>query len=50
MATYNGAKYIEDQLHSFIEKIRQSDELIVSDDGSTDSTMELVEQFGYSPV
>jgi glycosyltransferase involved in cell wall biosynthesis len=49
MATYNGAKYIEDQLQSFIEQTRKPDGLIVLGDGSTDNTVELVEQFGYKP-
>ncbi|MES1192556.1 MAG: glycosyltransferase family 2 protein [Steroidobacter sp.] len=45
MATYNGADYIREQLESFVAQDRKPDELIVSDDGSLDSTKEIVEEF-----
>lgn len=45
MATYNGAKYLPEQLQSFIDQIRQPDELVISDDVSTDSTLEIVKEF-----
>lgn len=46
VATYNGEKYIEQQLRSILDQIAPDDELIVSDDGSTDSTLEIVESMG----
>ena len=46
MATYNGAKYLQDQLDSFFYQTRQPDELVVCDDGSTDDTLEILEAFG----
>lgn len=45
MATYNGDKYLPEQLQSFLDQNRQPDELVVSDDGSTDRTLEIVEEF-----
>lgn len=36
VATYNGEQYIEQQLRSILEQIKPEDEVIVSDDGSTD--------------
>lgn len=45
MATYNGAKYLQEQLDSFLNQTRLPDELIVSDDGSTDDTIKIVNQF-----
>ena len=45
MATYNGAKYLQEQLDSFIAQTRQPDELIVTDDCSTDATLEILEAF-----
>lgn len=45
MATYNGAKYLQEQLDSFVAQTRQPDELVVCDDGSTDSTLEILELF-----
>ncbi|MFR3431564.1 MAG: glycosyltransferase [Holdemanella porci] len=35
MATYNGEKYLKEQLDSILKQIKSSDELIISDDGST---------------
>lgn len=42
MATYNGEKYIEEQLTSILEQTRKPDEVIVSDDCSSDRTCEIV--------
>lgn len=45
MATYNGGKYIGEQLESFANQTRQPDELIITDDGSTDETLSIIEDF-----
>lgn len=45
MATYNGAKYIQEQLQSFVGQTRQPDELIITDDCSTDQTEDIVREF-----
>lgn len=45
MATYNGAKYLQEQLDSFVAQTRQPDELVVCDDDSTDTTVEILESF-----
>lgn len=45
MATYNGARFIEEQLKSLASQKLQPFELVVSDDGSTDQTLELVRSF-----
>ncbi len=42
MATYNGEKYIKEQLESILKQIGPEDEVILSDDGSKDSTAEVV--------
>ena len=42
VATYNGEQYIEAQLRSILMQIAPDDEVIVSDDGSTDRTLERV--------
>ena len=44
MATYNGEKYIKEQIDSILCQIGDDDELIISDDGSTDNTISLVEE------
>lgn len=45
MATYNGARYIQEQLQSFVEQTHQPDELIITDDCSTDQTEAIVCKF-----
>ena len=45
MTTYNGAKYLREQLNSFLYQTLQPDELVVCDDGSTDATLEILEDF-----
>lgn len=45
MATYNGAQYLQAQLQSFKDQTLQPDELIITDDCSTDSTEAIVRQF-----
>lgn len=45
MATYNGEKYIIPQLDSIRNQTIQPDEVIISDDNSTDDTWELVEEY-----
>lgn len=42
MATYNGEKYIEKQLKSILSQSYSVDEIVVSDDGSSDATVEIV--------
>ena len=45
MATYNGNKYLVDQMDSILENMKPQDELWISDDGSTDGTWELLEHY-----
>lgn len=45
LASYNGARYIHEQVESILSNISSDDELIVTDDGSTDSTVEYVEEY-----
>jgi glycosyltransferase involved in cell wall biosynthesis len=50
MATYNGAKYLQEQLDSFLCQTCKPTELIVCDDGSSDATIEIIEAFSeYAP-
>ena len=48
MATYNGEKYIEEQLLSICRQTRKPDEIVISDDGSKDATLEIVERVSQS--
>jgi glycosyltransferase involved in cell wall biosynthesis len=45
MATYNGAAFLNDQLQSILEQDLLPDELIVCDDGSKDSTVDILNKF-----
>lgn len=45
LATYNGAKYLTDQLESIARQTHRSWTLTVSDDGSSDETLHIVERF-----
>lgn len=45
MATYNGARFISEQLASLAAQEVLPFELVVCDDGSSDGTMEMVERF-----
>lgn len=42
LASYNGAGFIEEQLTSILASLGPDDEIVVSDDGSTDATLECV--------
>lgn len=42
MATYNGSAYVEAQLRSILSQLSATDEVIVSDDGSTDDTIGVI--------
>lgn len=48
MATYNGAKFLREQLDSFSAQTRLPDELVVCDDGSSDATPEILDAFAAS--
>ena len=50
MATYNGEKYIYQQIKSILENLREEDELVISDDGSSDNTLRLIKQFNDSRI
>lgn len=45
MATYNGEKYIREQLESILKQLNEEDEIIISDDGSTDNTINIIKFF-----
>jgi glycosyltransferase involved in cell wall biosynthesis len=45
LATFNGEEYIGQQLYSILKQIGPNDEVIVSDDGSTDRTVEIIGDF-----
>lgn len=50
IATYNGEKFIIDQLMSILIQIGINDEVIVSDDHSTDKTVQLIDELKDSRI
>ena len=46
MATFNGARHIAAQVDSILAQLEPGDELVVSDDGSTDRTHEILAGYG----
>lgn len=45
MTTYNGGKFIKEQLDSIICQLSEEDEIIISDDGSNDNTISILHSF-----
>jgi glycosyltransferase involved in cell wall biosynthesis len=45
LCTYNGADFLSAQLESILAQSRKPDEIVICDDGSTDQTRSLIEQF-----
>lgn len=50
MPVYNGAAYIGAALESIRQQTRRPDEVIVVDDGSTDDTAALVQEYSALPI
>ena len=52
MVTYQGAEYVAEQIESILPQLCGGDELVVSEDGSTDGTREIVAQYarGGAPL
>ena len=45
MSTYNGEKYIREQIDSILSQIKVNVTLFIRDDGSTDSTVKIITQY-----
>ena len=50
MATYNGEKYIREQIDSILVQLGEGDEIIISDDGSSDSTINIINSYEDSRI
>lgn len=47
MSTYNGKKYIEEQILSILSQSNIHVQLIIRDDGSTDGTQDIIKRYSY---
>ena len=45
MATFNGSRFLARQLDTIVRQLQAGDELIISDDGSSDRTLEIIEAY-----
>lgn len=45
MASYNGEKFLRQQIDSILSQLGSEDELIISDDHSTDQTLSIIENY-----
>lgn len=45
IAAYNGEKFIQEQVESVLQQLGEEDEMVVSDDGSTDDTIQILKSF-----
>src|SRR4051812_26160593 len=45
MATYNGERYLEQQLDSLLNQTYTHWEMLIRDDGSTDGTLRIIERY-----
>ena len=45
MATYNGARYLDEQIQSLIDQKNVELEILVRDDGSTDNTINVLNKW-----
>ena len=50
MATFNGEKFLKEQIESIITQLGSDDELIISDDGSTDDTLQILASYNDSRI
>ncbi len=50
LATYNGEKYLQKQLDSILPQLEADDELLISDDGSTDNTLRIIENIKHRQI
>lgn len=50
MPTYNGEKYIVQQLESILNQLEDGDEVIISDDSSNDKTVQIIKELYGSKI
>jgi glycosyltransferase involved in cell wall biosynthesis len=46
MATYNGERFVEEQVRSILDQLALGDEVVIVDDASSDSTVAIIQSIG----
>ena len=49
MSTYNGEKYVAEQIDSILDQTYKDIHLYIRDDGSTDGTMDVLKRYVKDP-
>jgi glycosyltransferase involved in cell wall biosynthesis len=50
IATYNGETHLKEQLESIFIQLPENSEIIISDNGSTDNTIEIIQQYNHPKI
>ena len=50
LATYNGERFLRGQLSSILNQLSEEDEIVVSDDKSKDSTLDIIKSFKLNNI
>lgn len=50
MATFNGERFLKEQIDSILCQLSSEDELIISDDGSTDKTLDIITSYNDNRI
>lgn len=45
MVTYNGVRFVKEQLDTILSNLTGEDEVVISDDGSTDGTLDILREY-----
>jgi len=45
MAVHNGELFLQEQINSILPQLGTNDEIVISDDGSTDTTLEIIKSY-----
>jgi glycosyltransferase involved in cell wall biosynthesis len=48
LATYNGSRFLKEQLTSLLQQTRKPDQVVISDDGSSDDTVAIAQDFKHT--
>lgn len=50
MSTFNGERFLKTQIDSILSQLQNNDELIISDDGSTDATLDIIASYSDNRI